>query len=293
VTGSEARQQGQRDAITAFTAKRQVQPNAVTLGSWNYRQLAGTAAEQATALDIGDVPALEIYDGAGAYRCEHPLHAERAAELALQALELDFKRFEGQGSTRHFDAGRRFTLVDHPLYGSSIEQMASHGRPDNEFTLLPVEHHIANNLGAQPAKLLGLPLPDSSLPSSAVASAPTISRHARIVIAARFIICTSFAPALNAGETQRSARRQRASPGDFASCTCSRRCAARGRIGRTRRSGPGDRRAGPSVSQRNIPPDTSTRCAVIQRCPGASRPAMASPMSSGWPTRPSAVWAAR
>lgn len=149
-----AKQEGQRDSVTAFTAMRQVQANKVTLGSWNYKHLAGTTAEAPTTLDIGDVPALEIYDGAGAYRYENPAHAQRAADLALQALELDYKRFEGQGSTRHFDAGRRFTLVDHPLYGRSAPQTVSHGRPDNEFTLLAVEHHIVNNLGAQAAKLL-------------------------------------------------------------------------------------------------------------------------------------------
>jgi type VI secretion system secreted protein VgrG len=149
-----AKKEGQRDSITAFTAKRQVQPNKVTLGSWNYKNLAGTTAIAPTTLDIGEVPTLEIYDGAGAYRYENPAHAERAAQLALQALELDFKRFEGQGSTRHFDAGRRFTLVDHPLYGRSAPQVVSHARGDNEFTLLAVEHHIANNLGAQAAKLL-------------------------------------------------------------------------------------------------------------------------------------------
>jgi type VI secretion system secreted protein VgrG len=149
-----AKKEGQRDSVTAFTAKRQVQPNKVTLGSWNYKNLAGTTAIAPTTLDIGEVPTLETYDGAGAYRYENPAHAERAAQLALQALELDFKRFEGQGSTRHFDAGRRFTLVDHPLYGRSAPQVVSHARGDNEFTLLAVEHHIANNLGAQAAKLL-------------------------------------------------------------------------------------------------------------------------------------------
>ncbi len=149
-----AKQEGQRDSVTAFTAKRQVQPNKVTLGAWNYKNLVGTTAEAPTTLDIGEVPTLEIYDGAGAYRYENPAHAERAAQMALQALELDFKRFEGQGSTRHFDAGRRFTLVDHPLYGRSALQVVSHARPDNEFTLLAVEHHIVNNLGAQAAKLL-------------------------------------------------------------------------------------------------------------------------------------------
>ena len=122
-----AKQEGQRDSVTAFTAMRQVRANKVTLGSWNYKHLAGTTAEAPTTLDIGDVPALEIYDGAGAYRYENPAHAQRAADLALQALELDYKRFEGQGSTRHFDAGRRFTLVDHPLYGRSAPQTVSHG----------------------------------------------------------------------------------------------------------------------------------------------------------------------
>ena len=149
-----AKKEGQRDSVTAFAARRQVQSNKVTLGSWDYKNLAGTTAEAPTALDIGDVPTLETYDGSGAYRYENPAHADRAAQLALQALELDFKRFEGQGSTRHFDAGRRFTLVDHPLYGRSAPQTVSHARGDNEFTLLAVEHHIANNLGAQAAKLL-------------------------------------------------------------------------------------------------------------------------------------------
>jgi type VI secretion system secreted protein VgrG len=151
-----ANQPGQRDAVTAFASRRALQANAVTVGSWNYRHLAGTAAEAASALDLGELPALEVYDGSGAYRYRDAAHAERAAELALQALELDVKRFEGQGSTRHFEAGRRFKLVDHPLYGASIGQTVSHPRADNAFTLLAVEHHATNNLGARAAKLLGL-----------------------------------------------------------------------------------------------------------------------------------------
>ncbi|NRF69454.1 type VI secretion system tip protein VgrG [Aquincola sp. S2] len=149
--------EGQRDAVTHFAAMRRLQPNSVTLASWNYKQLAGTSAEISSALDIGELPALEVYDGTGAYRYQDAPHAERAAELALQALELDFKRFEGQGSTRHFEAGRRFQLVDHPLYGSGLASgLVSHPRADNQFTLLAIEHHMANNFGAQAAKLLGL-----------------------------------------------------------------------------------------------------------------------------------------
>ena len=40
-----------------------------------------------------------------AYR--HPVRLTVGdAETTLQALELDFKRFEGQGSARHFEAGQ-------------------------------------------------------------------------------------------------------------------------------------------------------------------------------------------
>ena len=47
-----------------------------------------------------------------------------------------------------------------------------------------------------------------------------------------------------------------------------------------------------SQDQRNIPPETSTRCAFIHASSSLSRAAMASPISSGSPTRPSVVWAA-
>jgi type VI secretion system secreted protein VgrG len=156
-----ANQIGQRDAITAFEASRNLAPNAVTLGSWNYKTLAGASAQAASALELGELPALEIYDGAGAYRYESAEHAQRAAELALAALELGFKRFEGQGSVRHMAVGARFELIDHALYGANSSALnyagaltASHQRPDNGFVLLAVEHQASNNLGAQVAALL-------------------------------------------------------------------------------------------------------------------------------------------
>jgi type VI secretion system secreted protein VgrG len=121
-------------------------------------------------------------------------HAQRAATQALAALELGFKTFEGQGSTRHFEAGRRFSLIDHPLYGANTSAFnyagalasslaASHSRADNAFTLLAVEHHATNNLGAQAAQLLGLSeLEQGSYINHfhcAPAAAPVVPRHIR------------------------------------------------------------------------------------------------------------------
>ena len=112
----------QKDSINTFMASRKVAANAVTLGAWDYEHLAGTAGADSSALDLGALPRLEAYDGSGAYRYENTAHAQRAASLALGALELDYKGFEGQGSTRHFEAGRRFSLIDHPLYAYDAAQ---------------------------------------------------------------------------------------------------------------------------------------------------------------------------
>ena len=57
-------------------------------------------------------PAPAVSDGSGACRFQDSAAAEPAAALALAALELNFKRFEGQGSARHFEAGRDFELTD-------------------------------------------------------------------------------------------------------------------------------------------------------------------------------------
>jgi type VI secretion system secreted protein VgrG len=153
--------QNNPDAITAFQASRSVGTNTVALGSWNYKTLAGAQAELATALTVGDLPTLEAYDGSGAYRFTDAAHAQRAAELALAALELDYKTFQGQGSVRALGAGTSFDLIDHPLYGANTTAfnytgalIASHTRADNAFVVLSVEHHATNNLGAQMAQLL-------------------------------------------------------------------------------------------------------------------------------------------
>ena len=138
-----------QDGISAFAAHRSAGPNAVALGAWNYKQLTGTAATDSTALQHGELPTLEVYDGAGAYRYENAAHAERAAGLALDALELDYKRFYGEGAVRVLSAGVQFTLTEHPLYGASAR--------DNHFTVLSVEHEIANNLGTDVTRLLNRP----------------------------------------------------------------------------------------------------------------------------------------
>lgn len=157
---------GQKDSVTAFMGQRALGANAVSLAAWDYKRLLGVGAQDTTVRPLGELPTLQVDDGAGAYRYARSEHVERAAALALAALELGFKRFEGLGSARHFKAGSQFELIDHPLYGANTSAfntpsalLASHQRatqPEhNAFTLLAVEHHCANNLGADLAEVLG------------------------------------------------------------------------------------------------------------------------------------------
>ena len=127
------------DAIDEFAARRSVQANAVGISSWDPAQLLAPGAEQQSNVDAGDLPALAVYDGSG----ERIVSARQAADthstLMLQALELDYKVFEGAGAVRRLAAGHTFALTQHERYPSG----------DNAFTVLAVEHEGRNNYQAQ------------------------------------------------------------------------------------------------------------------------------------------------
>lgn len=144
-------QPGQRDAVTRLAVTRHVAATAAALGAWDYKALGARSAQAATADTLGALlPSLEHYDGSGAYRYPDDEAASAAAWRAMQGLELGYERHEGQSSARHFTAGARFQLVEHSRYGGPSQ-------PDGAFALLAVEHHVANNLGAGMAELLGAP----------------------------------------------------------------------------------------------------------------------------------------
>jgi type VI secretion system secreted protein VgrG len=128
------------DTFTRFAAQRQVTTNTATRAAWDYKRLAGLNGSDD---DIPDgLPALEHYDGAGAYRYASTEHAQRAAALALQSNTQHVLRFEAQGSVRSLAAGQAFRVQEHPSL-------------DGDYTALQVRIEAVNNLGAQAAQLLG------------------------------------------------------------------------------------------------------------------------------------------
>jgi type VI secretion system secreted protein VgrG len=132
----------QEDAITAWSSRRQLSSNAVTLNAWDASVLQAPTGSTQSALAMGDVPVLEHYDGAGSQRYASNAAAARRAENQLVAFESRIKRYSAGGSVRQLGAGERFTLTQHDRYQGQ------------KFVTLRVHHEAANNLGAQAAQVL-------------------------------------------------------------------------------------------------------------------------------------------
>ena len=134
------------DTLQRWQERRTVQPNAVALAGWDYKTLVATGAEAQSALDQGDLPTLEIHDASRPYRFEDHAAAQLRTDLTLAAYEARTQRFIGEGSLRQLAEGTVFTLSQHDDPAGD----------DARCTVLAVDHHGANNLGAEIAALLGM-----------------------------------------------------------------------------------------------------------------------------------------
>ncbi|MGZ8318318.1 MAG: type VI secretion system Vgr family protein, partial [Telluria sp.] len=123
------------DAIDEFSARREVQPNSVSISSWDPPRLLAPSAEQESNLDAGELPSLPIYDGSGERIATGRGAADSHSQLMLQALEMDNKVFEGAGAVRRLASGHTFRLTQHERYPEG----------DNIFTVLWVRHEARNN----------------------------------------------------------------------------------------------------------------------------------------------------
>lgn len=133
------------DTLQSWQEVRTVLPNTVSLAGWDYKALVATGAEAKSSLDNGELPRLEIHDASRPYRFEDSGAAQLRTDLTLAAYEARYRHFAGDGSVRQLAEGSIFTLSQHADYLAD----------DARFTVLTVDHHGANNLGAQAAELLG------------------------------------------------------------------------------------------------------------------------------------------
>ncbi|MDR1999921.1 MAG: type VI secretion system tip protein VgrG [Zoogloeaceae bacterium] len=132
------------DTLQSWQEHRHVQSNAVALSGWDYKRLLATGATANSTFDNGELPALEHHDASLPYRFEDSNAAQLRTDLRLAAHESRMQRYKGNGTARQLAEGTVFTLSQHQ----------DHTGETARFTVLAVEHHGANNLGSEAAKLL-------------------------------------------------------------------------------------------------------------------------------------------
>ena len=133
------------DTIQVLQDARTVQSNKVSLSGWDYKQLSAPAADVTSANGQFDLPVMEVYEGAAAYPFTSVDTAHQHADRQLAAFEARTRRVDGQGRVRSLADGVSFRLLQHDR----------HIDDEGQFSVLSVEHHAANNLGAGMARLLG------------------------------------------------------------------------------------------------------------------------------------------
>lgn len=133
------------DTLQHWEESRIVAPNAVSLAGWDYKTLVATGAQSTAVSPNGELPRLEIHDASQAYRFEDSAAAQLRTDLAMAAIEAGYRRFSGAGTVRQLAAATCITLSQHDSYRGD----------DGRFKILAVDHHAANNLGSEAARLLG------------------------------------------------------------------------------------------------------------------------------------------
>ncbi|KVX82847.1 type VI secretion system Vgr family protein [Burkholderia ubonensis] len=137
-TGSET------DAFTQWAGSRTLQSALHTTRTFDYKAPSAASSPNGTTLPTksgqGSLPEqAEIYEYTGAYTYADQARGEHLSKVRLEEWESRAKRFFGTGGVRGIDAGRRFTLADHPEHDRD---------PDGErqFAAIKVWRYIENNL---------------------------------------------------------------------------------------------------------------------------------------------------
>ncbi|WP_174912463.1 type VI secretion system Vgr family protein [Burkholderia diffusa] len=130
--------------FTQWAASRTLQSTLHTTRTFDYKSPSSAGNPNGTSLPTkagqGDLPGqAEIYEYTGAYTYPGQDRGEHLSKIRLEEWESRAKRFFGVGGVRGIDAGRRFTLSDHPEHDRDSAS-------DREFAAIGVTRYIENNL---------------------------------------------------------------------------------------------------------------------------------------------------
>lgn len=132
------------DAFTQWSGTRTLQSVTRSTRTFDYKNPAQPSNPKGTSLPTmagqGELPdQLEVYEYTGAYTYLDQTRGDHLTKVKMEEWESQAKRFYAAGGVRAIDAGRRFTLTEHPEHDrDSADQ--------REFAVIEVAWWIENNL---------------------------------------------------------------------------------------------------------------------------------------------------
>ncbi|WP_157645636.1 type VI secretion system Vgr family protein, partial [Burkholderia ubonensis] len=132
------------DAFTQWSGTRTLQSVTRTTRTFDYKNPSVPSNPKGTTLPMmgtqGELPdQLEVYEYTGAYTYLDQSRGDHLTKVRMEAWESEAKRFRAAGGVRGIDAGRRFTLSDHPEHDRDPADQ-------REFAVIEVAWWIENNL---------------------------------------------------------------------------------------------------------------------------------------------------
>ncbi|WP_175947803.1 type VI secretion system Vgr family protein [Burkholderia pyrrocinia] len=132
------------DALTQWSGTRTLQSVTRTTRTFDYKNPSQPSNPKGTSLPTmggqGELPdQLEVYEYTGAYTYLDQTRGDHLTKVKMEEWESQAKRFHGAGGVRAIDAGRRFTLADHPEHDRDPADQ-------REFAAIEVAWWIENNL---------------------------------------------------------------------------------------------------------------------------------------------------
>lgn len=129
------------DGISRLSPIRTLAPARYAVRSFDFKQAARPGASELASINQqGDVPALEVYEYAGAYGFRNAADGDRLSALRMEQIETQAKHFEALSNHRGIEAGRHFTLTGHFDIGSDAGDAE-----DARLLVVEVTHEVRNN----------------------------------------------------------------------------------------------------------------------------------------------------
>ena len=132
------------DAFTQWAGTRTLQSVTLSTRTFDYKNPSVSTNPKGTNVPTiagqGTLPdQLEIYEYTGAYTYLDQSRGDHLTKVRMEEWESQAKRFHAAGGVRGIDAGRRFTLSDHPEHDRDPADQ-------REFATIDVAWWIENNL---------------------------------------------------------------------------------------------------------------------------------------------------